>query len=139
MKHWLIKTEPKAYSFEQLVADGRTSWDGVRNFEARNHLRAMAVGDLCLVYHSNVGKAVVGIARVTRAAYPDPTAPDEDWSSVEVAPLRTLAQPVPLAQLKAAPELAGLTMLRRSRLSVTSVSTVDYQRILHLGRRSLGA
>src|SRR6201996_7799740 len=86
-QHWLIKSEPSTYSFDQLVADGKTAWDGVRNFEARNNLRAMKVGDLILFYHSNEGKAVAGVARVKREAYPDPTASGEDWSVVDIEPV----------------------------------------------------
>ena len=136
VKHWLLKSEPSKYAFERLVEDGRTRWDGVRNFEARNSLRAMALRDLCLFYHSNEGKAVVGIARVVRTAYADPTAPGEDWSCVEVAPVRPLARPVTLAEIKAAPELAELVMLRRSRLSVTPVEARHFKRLVELGRRA---
>src|SRR5271167_2497676 len=94
-QHWLIKSEPTTYSFERLVRDGRTRWDGVRNFAARNNLRGMLVGDLCLYYHSNEGKAVVGIARVAGEPYPDPTS-DDDWTAVDIEPVRAFAQPVTL-------------------------------------------
>src|ERR1700752_2760335 len=97
--HWLIKSEPSKYSFEQLVADGRTRWDGVRNFAARNHLRAMKKGDLCLYYHSNEGKAGVGVARVVREAYQDPTT-EEDFSAVDIEPVRPFARAVSLDELR---------------------------------------
>jgi predicted RNA-binding protein with PUA-like domain len=133
--HWLIKSEPSTYSFERLVADGHAVWDGVRNFEARNNLRAMKKGDLCLYYHSNEGKAVVGVARVSRAAYPDPTAPGEDWSVVEVEPVRALARPVELDELRAHPLLSNMMMLRRTRLSVVSVTDDEFAVILDLGKK----
>src|SRR5450432_4181668 len=106
--HWLLKSEPSAYSFDRLVADGKTRWDGVRNFTARNHLREMAEGDTCFFYHSGEGKEVVGVARVTRSAFPDPTAPDEDWSAVEIAPVKPFPRPVTLAEMKADKDLTEL-------------------------------
>jgi predicted RNA-binding protein with PUA-like domain len=133
-RHWLVKSEPFKYSFEQLARDGRTVWDGVRNFEARNNLRAMARGDLLLFYHSNEGLAVVGVARVAREAYPDPSAPDEGWSVVDVEPVAPLPEPVPLTSLRAAPALASMAILRRSRLSVTPVTPAEYDEVLRLGK-----
>jgi predicted RNA-binding protein with PUA-like domain len=127
-QHWLIKSEPSVYSFEQLVADGRTAWDGVRNFEARNNLRAMSEGDLCLYYHSNEGKAVVGIARVVRKAYPDPR--DAEWTAVDVAPVRALASPLTLAAMRDIPALAGMAMLRRPRISVTPVTPEEFEAVV---------
>ena len=109
-RYWLVKSEPSVYPWQQLVKEGRTAWTGVRNFEARNHLRAMRQGDLCLYYHSNEGKAVVGVARVLTAAGPDPTAPGEDWASVDVAPLVALAEPVTLSAIKATPALADMQL-----------------------------
>jgi predicted RNA-binding protein with PUA-like domain len=132
-RHWLVKSEPFKYSFEQLVREGRTIWDGVRNFEARNNLRAMAPGDLLLFYHSNEGLAVVGVARVAREAFPDPSAPDEDWSVVEVEPFAPLPEPVPLSLLRATPALASMAILRRSRLSVTPVTPAEFDEVLRLG------
>lgn len=145
---WLIKSEPFKYAWSQLVADGKTCWDGVRNYEARNNLRAMKTGDLCLFYHSNEGKAVVGVARVVREAYPDPTASDAadavdaaeeggDWSAVDVAPHVALAVPVELATIKATPALAEMQLLRRSRLSVVPVTRREFDAIVKLGKTKL--
>jgi predicted RNA-binding protein with PUA-like domain len=135
--HWLLKSEPSAYSFDRLAADGKTRWDGVRNFTARNHLREMAEGDTCLFYHSGEGKEVVGVARVVRTAFPDPTAPGEDWSAVEIAPVKPFPKAVTLAEMKADKELADLPMLRLSRLSVSPVSAEQFRRILKLGKCTL--
>lgn len=128
--YWLIKSEPTVYPWSRLLRDGRTMWDGVRNFEARNHLRAMQEGDLCLFYHSNEGKELVGVARVVRAAYPDPTAPGEDWSVVDVAPAYPLAKTVPLDTIRESEELTDLQMLTRNRLSVTRVTAPQWK-VLH--------
>jgi predicted RNA-binding protein with PUA-like domain len=130
-QHWLIKSEPSTYSFDQLVADGRTVWDGVRNFEARNNLRAMNEGDLCLFYHSNEGKAVVGIAKVVRAAYPDPR--DAEWSAVDVAPVRAIASPVTLAAMREDPVLEKMAMVRRPRISVTPVTAEEFKAVVAAG------
>lgn len=135
--HFLVKSEPGKYSFADLVKDKKTRWDGVRSFEARNNLRAMNPGDLLLFYHSNEGKEVVGVARVARAAYPDPTAPGEDWSAVDVEPVKPLAQPVTLAAIKADAALADVALLKRSRLSVVPISPVHFKRILALGKTKL--
>ncbi len=136
---WLIKSEPYKFSWSQLEAAGRATWDGVRNFEARNNLRAMSVDDLCLFYHSNEGKEIVGVARVTKPAYPDPTAgADEgDWSVVDVAPHKALAQPVTLATIKADARLAEMALLRRSRLSVVPVAPAELKTILSLAKTKL--
>jgi predicted RNA-binding protein with PUA-like domain len=135
--HWLIKSEPSVYSFRQLEQDGRTAWTGIRSFEARNNLRAMTPGDLCLFYHSNEGKEIVGIAKVLTAAGPDPTAPGEDWASVDVAPVRPLVQPVTLAVIKATSALADCQLVTRSRLSVVPVKPAHFARILKLGKTKL--
>jgi predicted RNA-binding protein with PUA-like domain len=134
---WLAKSEPFKYSFDALQRDKRTTWDGVRNFEARNNLRAMKKGELVLFYHSNEGKEVVGIAKVAREAYPDPTAPGEDWSVVDLAPVKKLRSPVGLAAIKADKQLANMALLRRSRLSVVPVSQAEFDRILELGETSV--
>lgn len=138
-QHWLMKSEPSKYSFAQLLKDGKTTWDGVRNFEARNNLRAMKKGDLALFYHSNEGKEIVGIVRVEREAYPDPTAPDEDWSVVDVAPVASLKSPVSLEVIKSDPSLADLALLKRSRLSVVPVSKGHFDQLLALGKTRLSA
>ncbi|MDH3520953.1 MAG: EVE domain-containing protein [Myxococcales bacterium] len=132
--YWLVKSEPLKYAWSDLIADGSTYWDGVRNAQARNNLRAMRVGDLALYYHSNEGKEVVGIARVTRAAYADPTSDDERWVVVDLAPLRALAQPVSLAQLKADPQLAKIPLVTQSRLSVMPLEKRAFERIVALGK-----
>jgi predicted RNA-binding protein with PUA-like domain len=131
--HWLTKSEPNKYAFEQLVKDGRTTWDGVRNFEARNNLRAMKKGDLVFFYHSNEGKAVVGVARVAREAYPDPTTED-DWSAVDIEPVRALARPVSLDELRSHRVLGKMTMFRRPRLSVVPVTAVEFELVLALAK-----
>jgi predicted RNA-binding protein with PUA-like domain len=133
IQHWLIKSEPDVYPFSQLQKDKRTRWEGVRNFEARNNLRAMQVGDLCLFYHSNIGKEIVGIAKVVKTAYPDPTAPGEDWSVVDVAPERALATPVPLSLIKSDARLKDLLLIKRSRLSVVPVTAAHFALLKKLG------
>jgi predicted RNA-binding protein with PUA-like domain len=135
--YFLVKSEPDAYSFADLVRDKRTRWDGVRNFEARNNLRAMKSGDLLLYYHSNPAKAVVGIAKVTREAYADPGAPDEDWSAVDIEPVKSLSEPVTLAAIKGDASLSDMALLKRSRLSVVPVSATQFKRILALGKTKL--
>lgn len=141
MAYWLVKTEPGAYAWGDLVRDKKTAWTGVRNFLARNHLRAMAKGDLCLLYHSVSEKAIVGVARVTKKAYADPTALDMnikggDWSCVDIAPAFTLKRPVTLAQIKAAPALSHMVLLRQSRLSVCPVAQAEFEHIVELGGRA---
>src|SRR5580698_9000947 len=111
MAYWLIKSEPDKYPFEQLVKDKKTTWDGVRNFTARNNLRAMKKGDLVLFYHSNIGKEVVGIATVAREAYPDTSAKEGDWSAVEITPKKALKVPVTLTQIKADKQLEGFALI----------------------------
>ena len=135
--YWLVKSEPSKYSFAHLVKDGRTVWDGVRNYEARNALRTMTVGDLILVYHSNEEKAVVGVARVMRAAYQDPTTEDETWSAVDIVPVSALTTRVTLAMIRSSPVLASMAMLRRNRLSVTPLTTPEFEEILRLAGTSL--
>ena len=132
--HWLIKSEPSAYAFSRLQAEGRTEWTGVRNFEARNNLRAMAVGDLCLYYHSTEEKAVVGVARVSRAARADPTAPGDDWASVEVEPVEPLAEPVTLERIRQDRQLRSFPLITRGRLSVAQVTPAQFARVLALAK-----
>lgn len=134
MNYWLVKQEPTAYSWEDFIRDGKTAWTGVRNFQARNHLRAMKAGDRVLFYHSVVGKAVVGIAEVLRPAYPDPTASEGDWSCVDLKPHGPLKKPVTLEQIKAVPALSGIGLLKQSRLSVMPLSKPDFQAIVNLSK-----
>jgi predicted RNA-binding protein with PUA-like domain len=128
--YWLVKTEPSTYSWQDLVRDGGTRWDGVRNAQARIHLAAMNPGDVALVYHSGSDKAVVGIARVTRNSSAD----DPRWLAVDLAPLRPLAEPVSLATVKQDAKLAKLGLVRQSRLSVMPASAAEYERILEHGK-----
>ncbi len=132
-RYWLVKQEPTRYSFDQLVADGRTMWDGVRNFQARNNLAAMRAGDRVLFYHSVVGTAVVGVCEVAKEAYPDPTAKDPGWVAVDLVPLRKLARPVTLAQIKAEKALRDIPLLRQSRLSVMPLEKAVFEAIVGLG------
>lgn len=133
MNHWLVKQEPAAYSWDQFVADGRTAWTGVRNFQARNNLAAMREGDAVLFYHSVTGKEVVGSATLAREAYPDPTATSGSWVCVDLVPGKPLPRPVTLEQIKEDAKLAEIPLLRQSRLSVMPLTKGDYQRILKLG------
>jgi len=128
--HWLVKSEPNTYSFADLERDGRTVWDGVRNNAAALHLKAMREGDEVLFYHSQEGLAVVGVAEVVRTAFPDPGDPTGRFVAVELAPTRPLRRPVTLAEMKAEPGLAGMVMLRQSRLSVSPVSEAEWNLIL---------
>ena len=136
-QYWLIKSEPSVYPYEQLVNEGKTDWTGVRSFEARNNLRAMKPGDLCLYYHSNEGKAVVGVARVLTGPGPDPTAPGEDWASVSVGPVVALQEPVTLATIKATRELKELPLITRSRVSVVPVTAEHFKLLLAMGKTKL--
>jgi len=131
---WLVKQEPSDYSWSDFVDDGSTSWTGVRNFAARNHLRRMAKGDEVLFYHSGEEKSVVGIATVTRAAYRDTTAKEGDWSAVDLAPLKASPKPVTLAEIKAKPELKNIALVRQSRLSVMPLGKKEFELILRMGR-----
>jgi len=132
MNYWLVKSEPEAYSWDTFVKEGRTAWTGVRNFQARNNLRAMKKGDHVLFYHSVSDKQVVGLARVAREFYPDPTATEGDWSVVDLVPVKRLKKPVELAQLKTDAVLKDMPLLRQSRLSVTPLTGAHYQRLLEL-------
>lgn len=130
MAYWVLRSEPDAYSWDDLVRDGATEWNGVRNYTARNFLKEMAVGDEALFYHSNTEKAAVGIMAVTRAWRPD--GDDGKWASVAVKPVRPLAHPVTLAAIKAEPKLAGLMMLKQSRLSVSKVEPGEWALLLKM-------
>lgn len=133
MAKWLVKSEPFVYSWQQFVRDGSTCWDGVRNYQARNNLQAMQKGDEVFFYHSNEGLAIVGIARVIRTAYPDPTSDDSRWVAVDLEPVRPLPKPVSLAEMRADPRLRHLALLRQPRLSVCPVTESEWQAILSLG------
>ena len=137
MNYWLVKSEPDVYSYDQLVTEGTGRWDGVRNYQARNFLRAMKVGDLCFFYHSNIGLAVVAVARVSKEYYPDPTAESGDWSCVELQPVKPLVRPVTLAEIKANPDLQQLLLVRNARLSVMPVSSDEFSIILTMGETQL--
>ena len=131
--YWLVKQEPSAYSWDDFVRDGTTSWTGVRNFTARNNLRAMQKGDGVLYYHSVTDKAVFGLAEVVRTAYPDPTAKEGDWSAVELEAKEPLANPVTLDSIKQNPKLKEMALLRLSRLSVQPVTEAEFREIVRLG------
>jgi predicted RNA-binding protein with PUA-like domain len=133
MNHWLVKSEPVKYSWEKFLSEGRTFWDGVRNYQARNNLREMQEGDLVLYYHSNEGKAVVGIAKVVKQAYQDPTTSDPNWVVVDLSPVETLKNPVTLEQIKADAQLKDIGLVRQGRLSVMGMKKEEFDRILELG------
>jgi predicted RNA-binding protein with PUA-like domain len=133
MNYWLVKSEPEAYSWADLIKDGRTSWGGVRNYQARNNLQQMKEGDLVLFYHSVSEKAVVGIAKVAREAYPDPTTDDPKWLAVDLVPARDFKDPVPLDQIKNDPRLGKIALLRQSRLSVMPLQAEEFEVLLSLG------
>ncbi len=132
MAHWLIKSEPTKYSFDDLVRDGSTVWDGVRNNQAALYLKAMTLGDRALFYHSQLGLEVVGVAEVSREAFPDPGDAAGRFVAVEVKPVRKLASPVSLAAMKADPRLAGMAMFRQFRLSVAPITDAEWSVILEL-------
>ena len=133
MNYWLIKSEPFKYSWEQFVKDKETFWDGVRNYGARNNLRAMKKGDLCLFYHSNEGLCIVGIAKVSKEASPDPTATEGDWSGVHVKPFKKLKKEITLAEIKKDPLLKTMELVKLSRLSVSKVKPEEFDKVLLLG------
>jgi predicted RNA-binding protein with PUA-like domain len=132
--YWLVKQEPSDYSWSDFVGDGGTSWTGVRNFAARNNLRCMSKSDHVLFYHSGEDKAVVGIAKVTRTAYKDPTAKEEDWSAVDLAPVKKLPRPVTLAEIKAKSQLKNIALVRQSRLSVMPLTAKDFDFIVKMAK-----
>jgi predicted RNA-binding protein with PUA-like domain len=137
MRFWLVKSEPFVFSFDDLVRDGQTRWDGVRNYQARNNLRAMSLGDLCLFYHSNEGLAVVGIAKVSRTYYPDPTAEKGDWSVVDLQPEKAFTRHVTLQEIKQHPALQDIAMVRNGRLSVIPLTSDEFATILGMGNTEL--
>jgi predicted RNA-binding protein with PUA-like domain len=134
MNYWLVKSEPETYSWTAFLMDGKTAWTGVRNFAARLHLRAMKTGDRVFFYHSGDEKSVIGLARVAREFYPDPTAEEGDWSCVDLAADRALAKPVTLAQIKADKLLKEMVLAKQSRLSVSPVTREQFERLLELSK-----
>ena len=132
MQYWLIKSEPFKYSFDQFLKDKKTFWDGVRNYQARNNLKAMKKGDLLLFYHSNEGKEIVGIAKIVKEFYQDPTTEDPNWVVVDVAPVKKLKNPVSLQQVKAEPRLSEMGLVKFMRLSVQSVKKEEFDIIMEL-------
>jgi predicted RNA-binding protein with PUA-like domain len=137
MNYWLIKSEPGEYSFQDLVNDKNTRWDGVRNYAARNNLRAMKTGDLALFYHSVDDKEVVGICKVAKEYYPDPTAEKGDWSAVDFAPVKPLNKSVGLAEIKANPRLQHIGLVRIGRLSVMPLEETEFMTILDMGETKM--
>jgi predicted RNA-binding protein with PUA-like domain len=133
MNYWLVKSEPEKYSWEKLNKEGRTFWDGVRNYQARNNLREMKEGDLVLFYHSNEGKEVVGIAKVARESYQDPTTSDPNWVVVDLVPFEPLKKPVTLEQIKADEKLQNIHLVRQGRLSVMGLKSEEFDRIVEMG------
>ncbi len=133
-RYWLVKSEPGVYAWGDLVRDGRTRWDGVRNFAARNHLRAMKTGDPVLYYHSGDERAVVGVAEVAREHYPDPTAKEGDWSAVDLAPVRALPKTVELATIKSNKALSAMVLVKQGRLSVSPVTKAEWDTIVKLAK-----
>ena len=133
MNYWLVKSEPFKYSWEKFNQDGRTFWDGVRNYQARNNLKAMKEGDLVLFYHSNEGMCVVGIAKVVKEFYQDPTTDDTNWVVVDLVPVETLKNPVTLAQIKVDDRLKDISLVRQGRLSVMPLKPEEFDRIIELG------
>ncbi len=134
MKYWLVKQEPESYSFEAFQADGKTDWTGVRNYTARNNLREMKAGDKVLYYHSGGERAVVGHAKVSKVAFPDPTAEDETWSAVELEAGKAVKNPVTLTAIKANPKLANIALVKLSRLSVVPVTKDEYDEIIAMSK-----
>jgi len=132
MNYWLIKSEPAKYPFDQLIKDGTTVWDGIRNYGARNNLRDMKTGDICCFYHSNDGKEIVGLAKVVKEHYQDPTTPEPAWLAVDIAPMEKLKKPVTLEQMKKEPKLENMDLIRLSRLSVGKVKKEEFDFILEL-------
>lgn len=133
MNYWLVKSEPFKYSWQQFLKDKKAVWDGVRNYAARNNMRAMKKGDIVFFYHSNEGLEIVGYAKVTKEAYQDPTTDETAWVVVEIAPVKTLKKPVSLVAIKADKILMGMEMIRLNRLSVSPVREVEHDRIIELG------
>lgn len=133
MNYWLVKSEPNKYSWQQFLKDKKTFWDGVRNYAARNNLRAMKKGDEVLFYHSNEGMEIVGVAMVVKEAYQDPTTEDKNWVVVDLKPVKTLKKPVPLSEIKAEPKFESMELVKNSRLSVQKVTPDEWKLIMKMG------
>lgn len=133
MKYWLIKSEPFKYSWDQFEKDGKTTWDGVRNYRARNNMREMKKGDKLLFYHSNEGLEIVGVAEISKESFKDPTTTEDAWVAVEVKPYKKLKNPVSLAYVKSDPVLSKMELVKLSRLSVSAVTEAEYKLICKLG------
>ena len=138
MKYWLIKSEPFKYPWSQLLKDKTTYWDGVRNYQARNNMKLMELGDPLLYYHSNEGKEVVGVAEVVKEHYQDPTIDDDRWVAVDVKPVKSLEQPVTLKEIKANPNLEGIGIVRQMRLSVVELTEAEFNEILRMSEEKNG-
>ena len=132
MNYWLMKTEPNAFSWEQLIKEGQTIWDGVRNYQARNNLKLMKAGDYAFIYHSVSEKEIVGIAKISKEYFQDPTTNDPNWVAVEVVPVSTLKRKISLAEIKSKKELANIALLKQSRLSIIPLSEEDYKTLLSM-------
>jgi predicted RNA-binding protein with PUA-like domain len=137
MNYWLVKSEPYKYAWEELLKDKWTYWDGVRNYAARNHMRAMEKGDLALYYHSNEGKEIVGCTRIIKEAYQDPTTEDEKWSAVDLEPVATFNKNVTLKEIKATPELSEMKLVKIGRLSVSPVTKEEFELILKMAETEI--
>ncbi len=137
MNYWLVKSEPESYSWSDFVKDGKTAWTGVRNYTARINLRAMKKGDFVLFYHSVTDKQIVGLARIEKEAYPDPTADEGEWVCVELAPAKPLVKPVALETIKAEKSLQEMLLVRQSRLSVSPVTEAQFKKILSLAETKI--
>lgn len=137
MNYWIIKTEPSTYSWNNLLKDKKTFWNGVRNFQARNNLKKMEVGDLAFFYHSGDEKSIAGIAKVAKSAYPDHTADDPQWVMVDVEAVKTLNTPVELSLIKEVPELKNIKLVRQGRLSVSEITKTEFDLILNLGKTKI--
>lgn len=137
MNHWLVKQEPESYSWSDFVKEGRAAWTGVRNYQARNNLRSMIEGDLVFYYHSGDAKEIVGMAKVARDPYPDPTADEGDWVCVDLVPVKSINKPVALATVKADTQLKDILLVRNSRLSVSPLTKAQFMRLLGMGETKL--
>ncbi len=139
MQYWLVKSEPETFSWDDLEKAGSTVWDGVRNYQARNHLKNMQLGDLVLFYHSVSEKSVVGLAKVIKTAYQDPTTDDSRWLAVDIEPVQKLAQSVPLEWIKNQPLLANIPLIKQSRLSVMPLTQAEFEAIMNYGNHKISS